>query len=60
MEVAEMVEVVKVTVMNKIMRSDCQDKQIGVEEDVVEEEATDQTFSAINVKNMKSHKKRTS
>ena len=48
-KVAEMVEVIKVTVTKKsIMRRDCQAKQIGVEEDAVEEEVVDQTFSAIN------------
>ena len=53
MEVARMVEVVKVTVTKKsIMRRDYRAKQIGVEENAVEEEVADQTFSAINVKNM--------
>ena len=40
-EVAEMVEVVKVTVMKKITRRDYRAKQIGVEEDTVEEEVAD-------------------
>ena len=53
-KVAEMVEVVKAVVMKDTMR-DSQAKQIGVEEDAVEEEAADQsipTFIAINVTNM--------
>ena len=53
MEVAKMVEVVKAAEMKDIIRRrDNQAKKIGVEEDAVEEEAADQTFSAINVKNM--------
>ena len=56
MEVAKMVEVVKAAVMKDIIRRrDSQTKQIGVEEDAVEEEAADQltpTFSAINLKSM--------
>ena len=41
------------TIMKKIIRRrDDRAKKIGVEEDAVNEEATDQTFSAINVKNM--------
>ena len=53
MEATGMVEVVKATVTKKsIMRRDYRAKQIGVEEDAVEEEAADQTFSATNVKNM--------
>ena len=52
-EVAGMVEVVKATLTKKsIMRRDYRAKQIGVEEDAVEEEVAYQTFSAINVKNM--------
>ena len=55
-EVTKMVEVVKAAVMKDIIkRRDSRAKQIGVEEDAVEEKAADQpipTFSAINVKNM--------
>ena len=55
-EVTKMIEVVKAAVMKDIIRRrDSQVKQIGVEEDTVKDEATDQsipTFSAINVKNM--------
>ena len=55
-EVTKMVEVVKTAVMKDIIRRrDSQAKQIGVEEDAIKEEATNQPipiFSAINVKNM--------
>ena len=51
MEVAEMVEVVKVATMkDTIRRRDSRAKQIGLEEDAVKDIIP--TFSAINVKNM--------
>ena len=56
MEVVEMVAVVKAAVMKgTIKRRDSRANQIGVDEDAVEEEATDQiipTSSATNVTNM--------
>ena len=56
MKVVKMVMVVKAVVMkDTIRRRDSRAKQIGVEEDTVKEEATDQsipTFSATNVTNM--------
>ena len=52
-EVAKMVEVVYAAAMKDVIRRrDSPVKQIGVEEDVVEEEAADQTSSVIDVKNM--------
>ena len=48
-----MVEVVKTAAMKDVIkRRDGPAKQIGVEEDAIEEETADQTSSAINVKNM--------
>ena len=53
MEAAGIVEVVKVIVTKKTTRRrDYRAKKIGVEEDTIEEEVADQTFSAINEKNM--------
>ena len=52
-EVAGMVEVVKTAEIKKfIRRRDYRAKQIGMEENAVEEKAANQTFSAINVKYM--------
>ena len=56
MKVVKMVMVVKAVVMkDTIRRRDSRAKQIGVEEDTVEEEAADQiipTLSATNVTNL--------
>ena len=53
-DVAQMVEVVKVAVMkDTIRRRDNRAKKIGMEEDVVEEEAADQSNPTINATNVK-------